>query len=81
MKLFANSKRFISIATVLSICALPIASVKANPSSVPQVPGVRVLLPDISKMSFGNLPNFTSGGSVNFDFYTQQFLPGDSAIH
>jgi hypothetical protein len=81
MKLFANSKRFISIASIASICALPIASVKANPSSVPQVPGIRVLLPDISKMSFGSLPNFTSGGSINFGSYAQQYLPGDSAIH
>lgn len=80
MKLFDNSKKIILIATVASICALCITSVRANPSSVPKVPGVRVLLPDISKMNFGNLPNFTSDGAINFDAYSKQFLPGDSAI-
>jgi hypothetical protein len=69
----------ISLTTILGISVVPIINVNAG-AGVPTVPGIRVLLPDISKMNFGSLPNFTSAGSVNLGSYAQQYLPGDSAI-
>jgi hypothetical protein len=78
-KILPKLRNTLLLTTILGISVVPIRYARAG-SGVPTVPGIRVLLPDISKMNFGSLPNFTSAGSVNLGSYAQQYLPGDSAI-
>jgi hypothetical protein len=73
-------RKLLLLTTILGISIIPTIPVNAATTGVPTVPGIRVLLPDISKMTFGSLPKFTSAGSVNFNPSIQQQLQGFSGL-